>query len=378
MPAERPLVLPRALRTLLVLVLTLGLATPALVVVGQREASAATAGDVLAEAAKHRGKAYRYGATGPANFDCSGYTGYVFRQVGISLPRTSGAQRAALPRVPNSEKRPGDLIFTHDGRGRVYHVGIYAGDEMIWHSPRTGDVVKHSRIFSRNYTVGRTPLNAGPPPPPARPASPIDARFDSEPALRAVLGAPVTGVFPVNGGSVRNHQRGQLLWSGPTGAKAVWGAIHGRYGTLRWEQGPLGFPTSDERQGPDGSRVSNFQGGKIVWTGAGGTKVVLGDIAREYNALGGANGALGIPLTEEVPVADGVKQEFAHGAVYWDRDSRRATALTGEVLAAYRAAGEADGALGMPVSVEQGGAQVRFEGGAIAYDSATRQAAVVG
>lgn len=50
--------------------------------------------------------------------------------------------------MPNHEKRPGDLIFTHDGR--VYHVGIYSGNDMIWHSPRSGDVVKHSRIFSSN------------------------------------------------------------------------------------------------------------------------------------------------------------------------------------------------------------------------------------
>lgn len=171
MPAESPLVLPRALRALLALLLALGLATPVLVAVDQRQASAATAGDVLAEAAKHRGKAYRYGATGPANFDCSGYTGYVFRQVGVSLPRTSAAQRAALPRVANSDKRPGDLIFTHDAGGRVYHVGIYAGGDLMWHSPRTGDVVKLSPIFSRNYSVGRTPLSVAP----AGPPSLIDA-----------------------------------------------------------------------------------------------------------------------------------------------------------------------------------------------------------
>lgn len=373
MPAAHPLVLPRALRALVVLVLTLGLATPALVAVGQREAAAATAGDVLAEAAVHRGKAYVYGATGPSNFDCSGYTGWVFRQVGIELPRTSGAQRAALPHVPQSEKRPGDLIFTHDSGGRVYHVGIYAGDGMIWHSPRTGDVVKHSPIFSSSYTVGRTPLAAAPVAPPSL----IDAHYAGSAEVRAGLGAATSGEYRVPGGAARNYQNGQILWSGPTGAKSVQGEIHKRYGALRWEQGILGFPVSDERPGPDGSRVNNFQHGKIVWTGAAGAKAVFGDIARQYNALGGANGALGIPVTEEIGVADGVKQDFVHGSVYWDRDSRRTTALQGEVLSAYRAAGESGGALGMPVAVEQDGARVAFERGAIVLDEGTRTATVV-
>ncbi len=373
MPAERPLVLPRALRALLVLVLALGLATTAVVALDRREASAATAGDVLAEAAKHRGKPYRWGATGPANFDCSGYTGYVFRQVGITLPRTSNAQRAALPQVPKDQKRPGDLIFTHDGSGRVYHVGIYAGNDMIWHSPRTGDVVKHSRIFSQNYTVGRTPLSAQPTAPPSL----IDAHYNVNAHIRAGLGAPTGPEFSVRGGSVRNYVNGQILFSGPTGAKSVQGQIHKRYGALRWEQGVLGFPLSDERPGPDGSRVSNFQGGKIVWTGSTGAKVVLGDIRKAYDTLGGANGALGIPLTEELRVGGGVRQEFARGELYFEAATRRTTAVTGEVLKAYRAAGGADGELGLPVAVEQGGARVQFQNGTIAVDSATKKASVV-
>ncbi|MCW2622259.1 MAG: hypothetical protein JWL64_1861 [Frankiales bacterium] len=112
------------------------------------------AGAVLAEAAKHYGQAYRYGSTGPTTFDCSGFTSYVFRQVGLSLPRTSGAQQAATTKVPVGEKRPGDLIFTWTG-GRVTHVGIYAGGNVMWAATKTGDIVRQQTIFSRNITVGR-------------------------------------------------------------------------------------------------------------------------------------------------------------------------------------------------------------------------------
>ena len=52
---------------------------------------------------------YSYGGTSPAGFDCSGFTAYVFRQVGISLPRTAEQQRQAVTRVSNPQ--PGDLVF---------------------------------------------------------------------------------------------------------------------------------------------------------------------------------------------------------------------------------------------------------------------------
>lgn len=50
---------------------------------------------IVEEAASHDGAAYRYGASGPDAFDCSGFTSYVFEQVGVDLPRTS--QRTPPP-----------------------------------------------------------------------------------------------------------------------------------------------------------------------------------------------------------------------------------------------------------------------------------------
>ncbi|HVE64581.1 MAG TPA: NlpC/P60 family protein [Mycobacteriales bacterium] len=112
---------------------------------------------LIAEAARHKGKPYRYGASGPNSFDCSGFTSYVFRQaLGKVLPRTSRDQYAAAPKkLPRGSERPGDLIFTYSSSGRIYHVGLYAGNGMMWHSPQSGDVVKYSSIYSRSYKVGR-------------------------------------------------------------------------------------------------------------------------------------------------------------------------------------------------------------------------------
>jgi cell wall-associated NlpC family hydrolase len=104
---------------------------------------------VMSIAARYAGTPYRYGGTTPAGFDCSGYTQYVFRQVGIELPRTSSAQRAATTRISRSEAVPGDLVFMPG------HVGIYAGNGMMWDSPRTGESVQKRAVYSSSATYGR-------------------------------------------------------------------------------------------------------------------------------------------------------------------------------------------------------------------------------
>jgi cell wall-associated NlpC family hydrolase len=109
------------------------------------------AGGVLAIAAQYQGLMYAYGGTSPSTgFDCSGFTAYVFRQVGISLPRTAEEQRQAVSPVSNPQ--PGDLVFFG---APAYHVGIYAGNGMMWDSPRSGKAVDLRSIWSGNVTYGR-------------------------------------------------------------------------------------------------------------------------------------------------------------------------------------------------------------------------------
>lgn len=121
--------------------------------------SAPDAAAVLAVAARYAGTPYRRGGDTPSGFDCSGYTRFVFAQVGVDLPRVAQAQFHRASVVGADEVRPGDLVFFHSRSGHVYHVGIYAGDGMVWHSPHPGKSVEEVRVFGR-VTYGRVPSDA--------------------------------------------------------------------------------------------------------------------------------------------------------------------------------------------------------------------------
>jgi peptidoglycan DL-endopeptidase CwlO len=107
-------------------------------------------GGTLGIAAGLAGIYYVYGGTTPAGFDCSGFTQYVFGAVGIALPRTAGAQQQAATSVSNPA--PGDLVFFGSP---AYHVGIYAGNGMMWDSPHSGVAVGLHAIWSSSATFGR-------------------------------------------------------------------------------------------------------------------------------------------------------------------------------------------------------------------------------
>ena len=74
------------------------------------------------------GSPYVYGAAGPNAFDCSGFTSWVYAQVGKSIPRTSQAQASAGQQVALSDIQPGDIVVYYGGAS---HVAIYAGNGQI-------------------------------------------------------------------------------------------------------------------------------------------------------------------------------------------------------------------------------------------------------
>ena len=100
------------------------------------------------------GRPYRWGASGPYAFDCSGFTMYVYARIGISLPHSSSAQYGCGDRVSYDELQPGDLVFFARRGGRISHVGIYIGNGMFVHAPQTGDVVKVSSLADHGGFVG--------------------------------------------------------------------------------------------------------------------------------------------------------------------------------------------------------------------------------
>jgi cell wall-associated NlpC family hydrolase len=100
-------------------------------------------GGVVEIAMKYLGIPYRWGGSTPSGgFDCSGFTMYVYAQLGVSLPHYTGSQWAMGTAVPRDQLQPGDLVF-FDGLG---HEGIYIGGNQMIHAPHTGDVVKISPI----------------------------------------------------------------------------------------------------------------------------------------------------------------------------------------------------------------------------------------
>lgn len=127
---------------------------PALVAAPAAAPASSRGEAAVAEARRHAGKPYAYGASGPNAFDCSGFVQYVYRQVGVSLPRTSGQQAAAARPVARGSERLGDLIIFRSG-GSVSHVGIYAGDGTMWVARRSGTTVTRQAIYTGNYSVGR-------------------------------------------------------------------------------------------------------------------------------------------------------------------------------------------------------------------------------
>ena len=113
------------------------------------------AGVAINAAMSRLGTPYRWGGTTPAGFDCSGLMLWSWAQAGVSLPRTSGAQRAYTQRITFAQLQPGDLVFSGNP---VYHVGMYIGGGQMIHSPQTGDVVKISAVRSGgSVSYGRIP-----------------------------------------------------------------------------------------------------------------------------------------------------------------------------------------------------------------------------
>ena len=94
---------------------------------------------LLDEAMSHIGARYRSGSKGPYAFDCSGFTSYVFRQLGVAnIGASSRDQYARNMPVSRSEMQRGDLVFftsPRSGRG-VGHVGIVVDVEPITNSFR--------------------------------------------------------------------------------------------------------------------------------------------------------------------------------------------------------------------------------------------------
>ena len=75
----------------------------------------------------------------------------MYKQHGITLPRSSKAQSQKGKTISKSNLQPGDLVFFNTNGSGVSHVGIYIGNGNMIHSTKPGDVVKTTSINSSYY-----------------------------------------------------------------------------------------------------------------------------------------------------------------------------------------------------------------------------------
>jgi uncharacterized protein with LGFP repeats len=150
------------------------------------------------------------------------------------------------------------------------------------------------------------------------------------------------------------------IWSGAAAAFAVYGLIGNKYAWLGGENGALGAPRSDEADASFGGRFNEFAAGSVWWhPSIGEAFAVWGDIGVKYRQLGGPE--FGYPITDETPTADGVGR-FNHfrsvhlpgtpeSSIFWS-PTTGAHAVYGAIREAWANQGWERGPLGYPVSDE--------------------------
>lgn len=120
-------------------------------------APSAIGGTVVETAMNYIGSSYKYGASGPSSFDCSGFTSYIYAQHGVSLNRTAAGQYSNGVAVSRDQLQPGDLVMF--GKSGINHVGIYIGGGQIVHAANpsrgvTTDTI-NSGYYNNNYVGAR-------------------------------------------------------------------------------------------------------------------------------------------------------------------------------------------------------------------------------
>ena len=125
--------------------------------------------DELLETAKeYLGVPYIWAANGPSAFDCSGFTKYVYKKNGITLPRYSGHQANVGTKISYDELQKGDLVFFDTAKGfhkKVNHVGIYIGDNKFIHASSARKQVmitsfSQKKFYKNRFLHGRRIINS--------------------------------------------------------------------------------------------------------------------------------------------------------------------------------------------------------------------------
>ncbi len=141
---------------------------------------------------------YVWAGTSRSGFDCSGFTTYVFKKHGVSIPRTSISQSQHGWAVPRNQLQAGDLVFfSTRGGSRVSHVGIYVGNNKFIHASSgagrvvvtsLGDGYYNKRYRGARRVTGVKPTSTPEAPQPASTPKPKDeapAKTQDAPPVKA-------------------------------------------------------------------------------------------------------------------------------------------------------------------------------------------------
>src|SRR5271170_822386 len=189
--------------------------------------------------------------------------------------------------------------------------------------------------------------------------SQIDDKYNSLGGPNSFLGAPMSPeVVCVNNAALRKrvYQYGSIYFFAQStdGAHEVHGDIAQKFDSLGAEANILAYPVSDETLLFDGfGRMNFFAGGEIYWRSSTGPLEVHGAISGRYRTLGGPQGFLGYPLSNETVSSDnsGSFNQFDNGVIYW-KGSTGAHEVHGAILAKWKSLGMQAGSLGYPLTNE--------------------------
>lgn len=282
--------------------------------------------------------------------------GGVFGWTGSYLPQYY--EGSNLTRVASfSQLQPGDVIIEFNGStpagsvGDGGHAQLYLGNGLVIqsggeHPESVVNVDRHTNEFDNAWYFRWNAAGA---------TDPVARKW---PWVANLLGRQLGPVEPAGpAAQVSRHERGFLFRSPLVGIHEVHGDIARRYAMIGREAHPLGLPNSDERAAAiPGVRVSYFQRGAIYWTPATGPVEVYGSIAGRYRAIGSETSRLRLPLTAERPgSAPGSRvQQFQGGRMYWSAASG-AYEVQGSILLSYSLLGGESSFLGLPITPELDG-----------------------
>ncbi|MFI6985446.1 NlpC/P60 family protein [Embleya sp. NPDC050154] len=119
-------------------------------------AHASGADAAVAYAKAQVGKPYRWGATGPGAFDCSGLVMRAWAAAGVQLPRTTWDMARSGTSTTRRALVPGDLVITNGGG----HVQLYIGNGKVVHSPGNGKTVTVATLASASRVVAYRHITA--------------------------------------------------------------------------------------------------------------------------------------------------------------------------------------------------------------------------